>query len=114
MSHYQLLKIIAMAKKEDKKDKLLKFLDENVFDPILESSDEDYSEEERGNLESVKEFAAKEKDKYHKLVSSEEVVNQFHSDLTSEEGINEKLDSLNLPKLADVESEFDDLLEDTE
>jgi len=99
--------------KKSNKDKLLGFLDENIFNPILEASEEDYSEDEKGDLIEMKESSAKEKEKYHGLKTAEEIKNQFQSDIeTEDQMMDDRLDKLNLPKLSDVEDEFSNLCEE--
>lgn len=91
-----------MAKKEE----LVRFLDEKVFDPILRAR---ASKGKEDDLKYVQDRTKTEKERYHNYGSAEEVVRMYKDDLHSENAkpVNEKLKKLGLPRLEDVREEFE-------
>lgn len=91
------------------KQELERFLDERVFDPILKTSPDKYSESERKDLEYVQDRTRTEKQRYHSYSSAEELARMYKDDLHSENAkpVNERLKRLGLPRLADVQDEFE-------
>jgi hypothetical protein len=91
------------------KDELVDFLDERVFDPILNASPNKYSDQQQEDLHYVQEKTQTEKERYHHYGSAEEIVQMYRSDLTSDNAkpVNRKLQQLGLPRLVDVKEEFE-------
>ncbi|MBW7957928.1 MAG: hypothetical protein H3C68_08565 [Deltaproteobacteria bacterium] len=98
-----------MAK--DKKKELLNFLDRRAFDPILRARESDFPDSKKMALKDVQNATRKEKERFHKYGSAEEVVVNFKRDLHSGAArkVNSELETLGLPRLADVKDEFEDL-----
>ena len=99
---------------EDKKEKLLDFLEKKAFDPVLNKSKDDYdSDTKKKELEDVKRSTKSEKERFRNYGSAKEVRDNYLSDLNSEpaQKINRELDDLNLPKLPDYKKDFLDLCE---
>lgn len=100
-----------MSKAEDKK-KLLKFLDDKAFDPILEKSREDYgSENEKKKFDHVKQSTEREKKRFHNYNTAEDIKENFQRDLNSDPAkkIHSELKDLSLPRLSQLKDEFYDL-----
>ena len=99
-----------MKTSDDKKrEELLKFLDKEVFDPILQALPEDYKSEDLiRKLHDVKRRTEREKHQFHEFLTSEEVKKTYLSDLDfrSARKIDHELDELNLPSLPKVKDEF--------
>lgn len=91
------------------KDELVRFLDEKVFDPILNASPDKYSGSRQDDLNYVQDRTRTEKQRYHNYGSAEEVMRMYKDDLSSENAktVNRKLEELHLPRLADVKEEFE-------
>ncbi len=97
---------------DDKREKLLEFLNKKAFDPILEKSKDDYdSEDKKRKLEDVQQSTKNEKERFQQYDTPEEVRENYLSDLSSDaaEEINEELKDLDLPRLAQFKKEFLDL-----
>jgi hypothetical protein len=97
----------------DKREKLLDFLDQKAFDPVLRASPSAYrTEHERKMLEDVRQSTESEKRRFHDdYRSARDVRDNFMSDLHSQTGkrISQELDQLNLPSLPKLREEFLDL-----
>lgn len=91
------------------KEELQHFLDERVFDPILEASPDKYSGSERDDLKYVQDRTRTEQERYHHYGSAAELVRMYKDDLHSENAqpVNERLRRLRLPRLEDVRDEFE-------
>lgn len=97
------------------KDRLVQLLDREVFRPILDASPDDYSANERGTLEHVKNATERTWDSYHNQYSSaQEVYDQFRSDLRSAPAkrVSRESRMLGLPSFEDVEDDFERLAEE--
>jgi len=96
--------------KDDKREELLNFLDNKVFDPILGTSPDIYgSDKLKRELEDVKQSTDSEKRRFHENYNSaREVRDNYLSDLSSSTAkrINEELDDLKLPSLPKVKDDF--------
>ena len=90
------------------KQKLLSFLDQQVFDPILKASPDRYRGADRKKLKDVQDRTRSEKDRFHHYGSAREIVENYKSDLSSSTGkrVNKELEKLKLPTLPSVEGEF--------
>jgi hypothetical protein len=93
------------------KQELVRFLEERVFNPILEASDANLSEADKRKLRDVQDRTRSEKDRFHHYPSAGEVVDNYKSDLHSATAkrVNRELEALKLPTLPSVEREFLDL-----
>lgn len=93
-----------MANKED----LLRFLDEHVFDPILNASPDKYSEADRKRLQDAQDRTKSEKERFRHYRNAGDVVENFKRDLHSEAAkrVNAELEHLKLPTLSSVRDEF--------
>ena len=91
------------------KDELVRFLDERVFDRVLQASPNDYRGREQDDLKYVQDRTRTEKERYHHYSSADEVVRMYKDDLHSENArpVNNKLKQLGLPRLSDVRDEFE-------
>lgn len=69
-------------KKEEKKRKLLDFLNKKAFDPIINKSKDDYdSETKKKKLEDVKRSTKSEKERFQNYEDAEEVRDNYLADL---------------------------------
>ena len=94
---------------EGKRKELLKFLNQKVFDPILQALPEDYkSEDLKGKLSNVKRRTESEKHLFHEFQTAEEVKKKYLADLDfrTAKKIDHELDELKLPSLTKVKEEF--------
>lgn len=98
------------------KDRLLNLLDHRAFEPVLRKSADDYdSDAQRDKLSAVQGATRRERDRYYNDYSSaEDIVDNFHDDLHSEEArdVERDLRALELPALRDIQGEFDKLAEE--
>ena len=104
-----------MAADQNARERLVRFLDEQAFDPILRTSPDRYSGNDRDKLEHVKGATERTKERYHHdYTSAEEVRDRFRDDLSSSaaQQVQRELEQLGLPTLHDVEGEFEDLCRD--
>jgi hypothetical protein len=104
-----------MAADQNAREKLVRFLDEQAFDPILRADPERYSGSDRQKLEHIKGATERAQQRYHDdYTSAEEVRDRFRDDLSSSapQRVQRELQSLGLPTLHDVEDEFEDLCRD--
>jgi len=98
-----------MASDDKKREELLRFLDQKVFDPILQASPEDYKSEDLiRKLHNVKRRAESEKHQFHQFQTSEEIKKTYLSDLDfrTARKMDHELDELNLPSLPKVKADF--------
>jgi hypothetical protein len=94
---------------KEKRQKLVRFLDDKAFDPILHKSANDYSGKQRQKFEDVKRSTANEKKRFHdKYGTAEEVKRNYLSDLSSRTAKKKQkeLDELRLPTLPEFRDEF--------
>lgn len=102
-----------MATDKQKRSKLVSFLDEKAFDPILRASEDKYSsEDQKQKLEDVKKSTRSEKKRFHDdYGSASEVKENYLSDLNSRTAKkkNAELEELGLPTLPRFKTEFLDL-----
>lgn len=97
---------------EQKRDKLVGFLDSKVFEPILRAAESGRNHDE---LEHVKRSTESEKKRFHEsYATASEVRNNYLSDLSSSAGkrISGELEELGLPSLPKVKDEFMKLADD--
>jgi len=100
---------------EGKRKELLKFLNQKVFDPILQALPEDYgSENLKEKLSHVKRRTESEKHLFHEFETAEEVKKNYLADLgfRTARKIDHELDELKLPSLTKVKEEFLGLCEE--
>lgn len=100
---------------EEKRKKLIRFLDRKAFDPILRKSENDFrSEHEREKFRRVKESTEREKERFHNEYHTPvEVKQNYLRDLSSQASkrVNRKLNDLHLPQLPEFKNEFLELCE---
>ena len=98
-----------MASDDKKREELLKFLDQEVFSPILQALPEDYKSEDLiRKLHNVKRRTEREKHQFHEFLTAEEVKKTYLADLDfrTARKIDHELDELTLPSLTKVKDEF--------
>jgi hypothetical protein len=98
-----------MASGAKNREKLVEFLDEKVFDPILKASGDETK------LGHLKRSTENEKRRYHdEYRTASDVRNNYLSDLDSESGkrISRELEGVGLPTLPQVKGEFMKLCEE--
>jgi hypothetical protein len=104
-----------MAADQNAREKLIRFLDERAFDPILRASPDRYSGSDRDMLTHLKGATERTKQRYHHdYTDAEEVRDRFRDDLNSSaaQRVQGELERLGLPTLRDVERDFEDLCQD--
>jgi hypothetical protein len=98
-----------MGPDDRKREELLKFLNQKVFDPILRALPEDYkSEDLKKKLNDVKKRTESEKHIFHELQTAEQVKKNYLTDLDfrTARKTDYELDELKLPSLTKVKDEF--------
>jgi hypothetical protein len=104
-----------MAADQNAREKLVQFLDQKAFDPILRASPDRYSANDKDRLEHVKEATERTKQRYHHdYTSAAEVCARFRGDLSSSSAqrVQRELEQLGLPTLHDIADEFKALCRD--
>ena len=104
-----------MAANQNARERLVRLLDEQAFDPILHANPERYADSDRERLAHVKGATERpQQPHHHDYTSGEEVRDRFRDDLSSSaaQRVQRELESLGLPTLHDVEDEFEDLCRD--
>lgn len=99
-------------KANDKREELLKFIDKNVFDPILKASLKKFSEKDQEKLKDIQRKTENEKKQFHdEYKTAEEVKKNYLSDVRSKAAvkINKELEHLDLPTLPEKKDEFMEL-----
>ena len=93
----------------DKKDELVRFLEERAFKPVLSARSKGRSEAEQKKLEHVRKATRTEVKRFHNYGSAQEVVTNFRRDLDSEPAkrVHAELRSLGLPTINDIREEFE-------
>lgn len=98
-----------MIPDDRKREELLKFLNQKVFDPILQALSEDYrSGDLIRKLHDVKKRTESEKHQFHEYRTAEEVKKNYLADLDfrTARKTDYELDELKLPSLPEVEDNF--------
>ena len=72
-----------MINGRQKKDELVRFLEERAFKPVLNAKPKGRSEAEQKKLEHVQKATRAEIERFHKYGSAQEVVTNFKRDLDS-------------------------------
>ncbi len=92
------------------KEKLVDFLEQRAFKPVLDARADDYdSDSQRRKLADVQRATRSEVDRYrHRYSSAQDVIDNYKDDLTSEPAkeVDRELNALGLPTLRDIEPEF--------
>lgn len=98
-----------MASEEEKRARLIEFLDKMVFDPVLRADDSKYDENDRKKLADVKRSTENEKRRFHDDYRSAIAVKQnYLSDLSSQTAAkkNKELEDLGLPRMYQIRDDF--------
>lgn len=104
-----------MAADQAAREKLVRFLDQEAFDPILRASPDRYSAGDQSKLEYVQSATERTRQRYHdEYASAEEVRDRFRGDLSSSaaQQVQRELEELGLPTLRDLRDEFEHLCRD--
>jgi hypothetical protein len=94
---------------DDKREQLVHFLDEKVFDPVLKATESRYDESQKRKLSDVKRSTESEKRRFHDTYRTAKAVkSNYLSDLNSEiaKRKNKELEELGLPRMYQVREEF--------
>lgn len=93
---------------DNKKEKLISFLDKKAFEPILKADPEKYPEKDRKTLDQLKKKTESLKKRYQGYRNAGQVRQEFRDDLTSEPAkkVDRELKRLKLPTLPDIKDEF--------
>lgn len=97
---------------QDARQQLLHLIDRKVFSPILETSPERYSGEQRRKFEDVRKTTASTRERYYRSYESAEAVrDNFRDDLSSDagRGVQKESRALGLPTLQDIKGEVEQL-----
>ncbi len=92
------------------KEKLVDFLEQRAFRPVLDKRPDDYSSQsDKRKLVDVQRATRSEVDRYrHRYTSARDVIDNYKDDLTSEPAkeVDRELNDLGLPTLRDIEPQF--------
>ncbi|HEX6956665.1 MAG TPA: hypothetical protein VF194_01645 [Ferrovibrio sp.] len=96
------------------KQKLVDFLEDHAFSPVLRAKPHQYAASQQRMLEDVQRATRAEIDRFRDYRSAEDVVINFKRDLSSgaAEKIHRELRRLNLPTVNDLEGDFMRLADD--
>lgn len=99
-----------MAKADDKQ-KLVHFLEQNAFQPVMRADPDKFPGNKRDQVRDMQRRTQSEIERFQNYDSPEEVVTNFKRDLTSEPAkkVHRELKSLGLPTLGDVRKDFESL-----
>jgi hypothetical protein len=90
------------------KEKLVHFLDQNAFEPVLKARPERFSDTQKRMLDDVQKRTRTEMERFHRYGSARDGVVNFKRDLDSEPAkkVHRELKRLGLPTVNDVERDF--------
>jgi hypothetical protein len=98
----------------DAKEKLVRFLEQRAFEPVLHADPESYNGRERDRLHDAQRRTRTEIDRFRNYGSAQDVVTNFKRDLHSHaaEKVHRELKELRLPAIGDVREDFERLAAD--
>jgi hypothetical protein len=98
----------------DAKRRLVHFLDEKAFRPVLRADPAKYPEYKRDKVKDAQRRTEDEIERFRNYGSANDVVVNFRRDLTSEPAkkVHRELHELGLPTLNDVREEFEMLAQE--
>jgi hypothetical protein len=96
---------------DNAKQKLVHFLEERAFGPVLRADPNIYPENRRHQLDDVKRRTEIEIERFHNYRSADEVVTNFRRDLSSDAAkkVHRELEQLGLPTVNDIRDDFERL-----
>jgi hypothetical protein len=96
------------------KRKLVEFLDEKAFQPVLDVDPDDYPADKQSELKDVQRATKSERERFQGYDSAKEVVEMYQDDLDSDEAkeVHRQLQDLGLPTIVDIRDEFEHLAHD--
>lgn len=99
-----------MQQKQDKRARLLEFIDQKALDPVLEALPEQYSSErDRRLLLMVQKRAAKEKEEFHdQMLTASQIVEKYFRRIYWETHLRfgKQLEDLELPRFLQLREQF--------
>jgi len=105
-----------MGGDSEKRKKLLDFLNQKAFEPVLRASKQDYSNEaDQKLLADVQRRTKSEQERFACYENAEKVKQMFEGDLDSRPAkkVQAELRKLGLPTLPDLEEEFEQICEES-
>ncbi len=98
----------------DARQKLIRFLEQKAFEPVLHAKSGQYPESKRDKLRDAQRRTEAEIERFQNYSSAEDVVVNFKRDLNSQaaEKVHRELKELGLPTINDIRSEFEQLAAD--
>ncbi|HYZ22317.1 MAG TPA: hypothetical protein VE690_09185 [Rhodopila sp.] len=98
----------------DAKQKLLAFLEEKAFQPVMRADPARYPENKRDMLKDVQRRTETEIKRFHGYRSADDVVTNFRRDLDSAPAkkVHRELKDLGLPTINDIREEFEKLAQE--
>lgn len=107
---FSIKKVRIMA--DDKKKKLLDFIDKKAFDVVINADPGKYNKEDQQKLEDIQRKTKNEKDQFHNdYNNAKEVKEGFLSDVRSDAAkkVDKELRHLHLPTLPELKDDFMEL-----
>jgi hypothetical protein len=95
----------------DGKEKLIHFLEEKAFFPVVRADASNYANDKREQLKDLQQRTQREIERFRGYRSADEVVVNFKRDLSSQPAkkVHQQLKDLGLPSLPDVREDFESL-----
>lgn len=108
---------VALAERMTERDvahRLIDFLDEHAFGPVLAASPMRFPEEKRTELRAVQEQTRRERERFGDGASPEEIYRTYHAELEAPEAreLHRRLRELDLPTLDDIRVDFEQMAGD--
>lgn len=99
-----------MQQIQDKRSRLLEFIDQKILDPVLEALPEQYSSErDRKLLLMIQKLSAKEKEEFHdKRLTDSQIVEKYFRRIYWETHLRfgKQLEDLELPRFLQLREQF--------
>ncbi len=94
--------------------RLLQFLDEHAFGPVLSASPERFPQELQGKLHAAQEETRRERERFERGASATEIYRTYHEELgaSGAADLHRRLRELDLPTLDDVRIDFEQMAGD--
>lgn len=108
---------VAFAERMTKHDvahRLIDFLDEHAFGPVLAASPERFPQEKRVALRAAQVETRRERERFGRGASPEEIYRTYHEELAAPAAadLHRRLRELDLPTLEDVRIDFEQMAGD--
>jgi len=109
--------VVARAERMTERDvahRLIDFLDQHAFAPVLAATPERFSEEKRLTLRAVQNEIRRERERFGQEASAEAIYRMYHAELEAPgaSDLHRRLRELDLPSLDDLRVDFEQMAGD--